>query len=74
VLIEEHLPDLSAREVLQRLRDRSDCPPPALLFGHTENDLPLPDGVCAVLPRGVCAVQLQQVVLRAISTRQPVLV
>jgi PAS domain S-box-containing protein len=74
VLIEEHLPDLSAREILQRLRHRSDCPPPALLLGHTENDLPLPDGVCAVLPRDLPAEQLYPVVLRAMHGRHPIVI
>ncbi|MGD9713559.1 MAG: ATP-binding protein [Thermomicrobiales bacterium] len=67
VLIEEHLPDLSAREMFQRLRDRSDSLPLAVLVGHSETDLPLPEGVCSVLSRPVTPLQLYQVVLKAIA-------
>jgi PAS domain S-box-containing protein len=67
VLIEEHLPDLSAREVLHRLRHRSEAPPPALMLGRSETDVPLPDGVLAVLPRRATPLQTYQAVLRAFT-------
>jgi CheY-like chemotaxis protein len=66
VVIEEHLPDLSAREVLHRLRDRSDTPP-VVLLGLTESDVPLPDGVRAVLPHRAAGPQLRQAVLNSLS-------
>jgi CheY-like chemotaxis protein len=67
VLIEEHLPDLSAREVLHRLRDRSEELPPALLLGRSDTDLPLPEGVRGVLPRCATPLQTYQAVLRAFA-------
>jgi CheY-like chemotaxis protein len=67
VLIEEHLPDLSAREVLNRLRHRSESPPAAVLLGRSETDVPLPDGVLGVLPRRASPLQTYQAVLRAFS-------
>jgi CheY-like chemotaxis protein len=67
VLIEEHLPDLSAREVLHRMRDRSQEPPPAVLLGRSETDVPLPDGVRGVLPRSATPLQTYQAVLRAFA-------
>jgi DNA-binding response OmpR family regulator len=69
VLIEEHLPDLSAREVLARLRQRGDSAPPAVLLGRTEVDVPPPDGVRAVLPRHASGQELYQAVLRACAVR-----
>jgi two-component system sensor histidine kinase/response regulator len=71
VLIEEHLPDLSAREVLHRLRRRnSEAAPPALLLGRSETDVPLPDGVCAVLPRRATPLQTYKAVLHALRKEE----
>jgi two-component system sensor histidine kinase/response regulator len=62
VLIAEHLPDLSAREVLRRLRGPLDTPPPAILLGHSEKDLPAPAGFTAVLSRPVVPAELRHAV------------
>jgi PAS domain S-box-containing protein len=62
VLIEEHLPDLSAREVLHRLQQRSGATPPAILLGRSEHDLPMPAGIAAVLPHCAAPLQLREVV------------
>jgi PAS domain S-box-containing protein len=67
VLIAEHLPDLSAREVLRRLRGRHDRPPPAILLGHSEKDLPAPAGFVAVLSRSACPHELGQAIRRALA-------
>jgi PAS domain S-box-containing protein len=67
VLIAEHLPDLSAREVLRRLCGRLDSPPPAILLGHTEKDLPAPAGFTAVLSRPATPAELSQAVRQALS-------
>src|SRR5262249_54914276 len=67
VLIEEHLPDLSAREVLLRVRQRSHAAQVAVLLGRSEVDLPLPDGVLDVLPRRATPSQTCQAVMRAFS-------
>jgi CheY-like chemotaxis protein len=71
LLIAEHLPDLSAREVLRRLRGRHDAPPPAILLGHSEMDLPGPAGFVAVLSRPASAGELRQAVRQALSQGEP---
>jgi DNA-binding response OmpR family regulator len=68
VLIAEHLPDLSAREVLRRLRGRLAAAPPAILLGHSEKDLPAPAGFAAVLPRPVAAADLRQTVRQVLKS------
>jgi len=67
VLVAEHLPDLSAREVLRRLRERVDCPPLAILLGHSEKDLPAPSGFAAVLSRPAVPAELRQAVRQALA-------
>jgi CheY-like chemotaxis protein len=67
VLIAEHLPDLSAREVLRRLRGRLDTAPPAILLGHSEQDLPAPAGFSVVLARPAVPAELRQAVRQALS-------
>ncbi len=67
LLIAEHLPDLSAREVLRRLRSAHDAPLPAILLGHSEKDLPAPAGFVAVLSRPASAHELRQAVRQALA-------
>jgi PAS domain S-box-containing protein len=68
VLIAEHLPDLSAREMLRRLRGRLDSPPPAILLGHSEKDQPAPAGFAAVLSRPVAALELRQAIRQVLAS------
>ena len=67
VLIAEHLPDLSAREVLRRLGGRLDVSPQAILLGHSEKDLPAPAGFCAVLSRPAVPNELRRAVRQALA-------
>ncbi len=71
VIIEEHLPDLSAREVLHRLQQRSGAAPPAILLGRSEHDLPPPAGIAAVLPRCAAPLHLREVVRQQLGSPLP---